>query len=146
MFAKYGKKMIANIFKKGNHYRFACYDMTMTILPAMLISFLGIFVNLGFLLAGMLEIVAGNEVVPLTVTALLRFVGWYYGVLFKVGFMTVLTEWKKIYSPAWEKILYTFTFPLFMFTYIPIAVVALFKDVEWKPIAHTVAKSIDEVR
>ena len=29
-----------------------------------------------------------------------------------------------------------FTFPIYMLTYIPIAFVAMFKKVEWKPIAH----------
>jgi ABC-type uncharacterized transport system permease subunit len=37
---------------------------------------------------------------------------------------------------ALKKILYTFTFPIFMFTYIPISAVALVKKVEWKPICH----------
>jgi len=41
-------------------------------------------------------------------------------------------------------VLYTFTFPLFIFTYIPIAIVALFRKIEWKPIAHTISKSIEE--
>ena len=33
--------------------------------------------------------------------------------------------------------LYTFTFPIFMLTYIPISLVALFsRKVQWKPIEH----------
>ena len=77
---------------------------------------------------------------------LLKSIGWYYGILFTLGFITTLTEWKKIHCPGWKKIAYTFTFPFFMFTYIPISIVALFKKVEWKPIAHTVVKSLDDVR
>jgi len=45
-----------------------------------------------------------------------------------------------------KKILYTFTFPIFMFTYIPIAIVALFKKVEWYPITHNIVKTLEEVR
>jgi len=41
--------------------------------------------------------------------------------------------------------LYLFTFPLFMATYIPIAVSAMFKKVEWKPIVHTADVSIEEL-
>ena len=37
-----------------------------------------------------------------------------------------------------------FTFPLFMLTYIPIALVALVKKAEWKPIKHTIAMSAEE--
>ena len=35
------------------------------------------------------------------------------------------------------KILYIFTFPLFIFSFIPAAFVALFKKVEWKAISHS---------
>lgn len=37
-----------------------------------------------------------------------------------------------------EKIAYTLTFPLFMLTYLPISLAALFMKVEWKPIHHSV--------
>ena len=53
------------------------------------------------------------------------------------GAATTITEWKKIAATTKQKILYTFTFPLFLFTYVPIAVVALVSKVEWKPIKHT---------
>lgn len=145
VFSKYGKTLISNIIK-GKQNRFSCFDMTMTIMPAMLISCASLIVNGLFYLAGILGILDGKEVIEVTTIALVRSFCWYYGLLFVIGFITTLTEWRKIYSPAWKKTLYTFTFPIFMFTYIPIAIVALFKEVEWKPITHTVAKSIDDVR
>lgn len=37
-----------------------------------------------------------------------------------------------------------FTFPLFMLTYIPIALVALVKKATWKPIAHTISVDVSE--
>ena len=40
------------------------------------------------------------------------------------------------HHPA-KKVLYTITFPIFMLTYIPISLVALFsRKVQWKPIQH----------
>ena len=63
-----------------------------------------------------------------------------------MGALTVVTEWKQIHAPAYKKIVYVFTFPMFMITYIPISIVALFKKVEWKPIHHGVSKTLDEVR
>ena len=33
-------------------------------------------------------------------------------------------------------------FPVFMITYMPIALVALFKRVEWKPIRHTSVENV----
>lgn len=77
--------------------------------------------------------------------AILKSFGWNYILMFMLGLITTLTEWKKINSPGWKKIGYTFTFPIFMITYLPISIVALFKEVEWKPIAHTVAKSLDDL-
>ena len=59
--------------------------------------------------------------------------------------VTTITEWKRINTTAPKKILYTVTFPLFIFTYIPLAIVALFLKIEWKPIAHTINKSIEEI-
>ena len=72
------------------------------------------------------------------------FGGFYLTLLF-FAVVTTITEWKRINTTAPKKILYTVTFPLFIFTYIPIAIVALFRKIEWKPIAHTINKSIEEI-
>jgi hypothetical protein len=32
-----------------------------------------------------------------------------------------------------------------MITYVPISLVALVKKVEWKPIAHSISKSVEEI-
>ena len=79
-------------------------------------------------------------------TLLETFVNSYFTLLL-VGAITTVSEWSKIFAPMRKKILYTFTFPFFMLTYIPITLVALFsKDVSWKPIYHTQAKGLDDVR
>ena len=76
--------------------------------------------------------------------------------LFVLGAVTVVIEWKSIRTsgeitmedmvlirlrttkvlsirkPGW-----ICTFPLFMFTYVPIAIAAFRKNVTWSPIAHT---------
>ena len=67
-----------------------------------------------------------------------------YLLLFVVGLITGITEWKKIHCSSFRKILSFFTFPLFMMTYIPISIHALFTKVEWKPIEHNVAISMAE--
>ncbi|UJL45237.1 glycosyltransferase family 2 protein [Virgibacillus sp. NKC19-16] len=141
----YGKDLIVNIFK-GNGNSFASYDMAMTIMPAMLIACASIVINGVFFFGGLFEIFDQQKIIQATTIAMLKSVGGYYGILFIIGFITIVTEWKKIHCPGWKKVAYTFTFPLFMFTYLPIAIAALFKDVKWKPIAHTVVKSIDDVR
>ena len=61
-----------------------------------------------------------------------------YLVMFVIGGITTVTEWRQIHTAAAKKILYAFTFPLFMFTYIPIAVSVLFRRTEWTPIEHRI--------
>lgn len=145
VFGKYGRTLVKNIFR-GKRNWFSCFDMTMTIMPAMLASSISMMVNGLFYLAVFLGLFNGKVIITATTMELLNSIGWYYGILFTLGFITTLTEWKKIHCSGWKKIAYTITFPVFMFTYIPISIVALFKKVEWKPIAHTVVKSLDDVR
>ena len=63
-----------------------------------------------------------------------------------IGGITLLTEWKKIHAPAHKKLLHLFTFPIFMLTYVPISVAALFIRVEWKPIVHSKSRSLAEIK
>ncbi|QFG01222.1 glycosyltransferase [Psychrobacillus glaciei] len=145
VFYKYGKDLIGNTFR-GKRNKFSCFDMTMMVMPAVLISSVCIVVNGLFYLAIFLGIFDGQEITHAASVGILYSISWYYGVLYILGLITTLTEWGKIHCSGWKKIAYTITFPLFMLTYIPISVVALFKHVEWKPIAHTVVKSLDDVR
>ena len=84
--------------------------------------------------------------IELTSQSLIMSLVNYYITLFVVGLLTMITEWKVIKCPVYKKVLYTFTFPFFLFTYIPISLAALFQKVEWRPIEHRVAKTLDEVR
>ena len=61
--------------------------------------------------------------------------------LFLFGAFTMAAEWKQIKGSAVKKLLYVFTFPLFMLTYIPISLAALVGKVEWKPIRHGLTKA-----
>ena len=62
-----------------------------------------------------------------------------YLTLFILGAITTVTEWRRIHTKAVKKVIYAFTFPLFMFTYIPISFAAFFCKGEWKPIEHRVS-------
>lgn len=61
------------------------------------------------------------------------------------GILTTVTEWKHIHAKTSDKIKYIFTFPIFMMTYIPIALIAVFKKVKWTPIKHDVVRSVSDV-
>jgi len=143
---RHGKDLFRNIFK-GKKNKFASFDMAMTIMPAMLLTCLTILVH-GFyyfaIALGLFDY--PTFILEATNSSALMTAAWFYGVLFIIASITTISEWNNIYCSNWKKIMYNFTFPIFMLTYIPIAVVALFKDVKWKPIHHTVSKSLDDVR
>ena len=64
-----------------------------------------------------------------------------YLTVFVLGVITTITEWDNIYCSATKKVWYAITFPVFMFTYIPIVIVSLFHNPAWQPIHHS--RSVD---
>ena len=66
--------------------------------------------------------------------------------MFSIGALTMATEWHRIRAGKREKIRSLFTFPLFLCTYIPIALTAVFRKFEWHPIAHTCAISTTQLQ
>lgn len=143
VFAKYGKTLFKSIFTKKS---FSCYDMLMTIMPALLLSLASVFINLVFLTVGLINIETYPEIISETSEAIIMSGVNSYLVLFILGLITTITEWKQINSTPMKKIKYIFSFPVFIFTYVPISIVALFRKIEWKPITHSIVKSIEEVR
>ncbi len=139
VFGKYGGKLIRGIF----HGSFACFDMSMAIMPAAILSFIGIGANLT---AIVLSIVAGYGLGAVLSSLGSLLVNSCLTVLI-IGSITTVTEWKRIYAPAWKKVLYNFTFPLFMLTYIPISFTALFtRRVGWRHIEHTRSATVADIR
>ncbi len=136
---KYNGKLLAGSFTKS----FACYDMLVTIGVAYILSFLGILGNLVFLILSLISADLSYMLMALQNIGSAIYIP--YVMLLVIGAITTLVEWKKIICPAGKKILYMFTFPLFMITYIPISIAALFKHVEWEPITHTVSKTVDDI-
>ena len=140
VFGGYGKKLVTTAVKKRS---FSAFDMMMNISPAMILSMLCILFNLGFLIAG--AVTADTALLNATVSSIFMTIFNFAAILFVFGTLTAITERKNIHCSTGKKILYCFTFPLFMLTYIPIAVVALFKKIEWKPIPHGVSKTVQEI-
>ncbi len=139
VFAAYGARLIKAIFKNRS---FSCYDMLMTIMPAMMITLIGVIFNSFFLVIGLLNSLP--HIVSISAVAILTSLGNFYTILFLFGLITTISEWGNINCKAHKKILYTFTFPLFIFTYIPLSIYALFRRIEWKPINHSISKNIEE--
>lgn len=138
---KYFFKMVKGIFTgKG----FACFDLAVATMIPLILTILGFGV---YVLAFVLGLIFFREDMMIVVKSLLEtFVNSYF-MLLGIGAVTTVSEWTKIFAPMQKKIAYTFTFPFFMLSYIPITIVALFsKNVTWKPIVHSQVKTLDDVR
>ena len=138
VFRNYGVKLIKGVFKGS----FSCFDMLMTIMPAMLLTLISIAINIIAIPIGIIN--HSNELMIL-VSILVKTVANFYGMFFLLGLITTITEADQIHCSKPKRVLYLFTFPLFMLTYVPIAIVALFRKIEWKPINHSVSKSLTEI-
>ena len=129
---------------RGGRRGLGCYDIFMTIAPGMLLAVLGGALNGLILLACVSAptFVVGR-VLSLTGHFLMEWLINFYLGMFLYGVLTVVSEWKAIRASSWQKLAYLVTFPLFMLTYVPISVAALFQKVEWKPIRHSSMAQID---
>lgn len=139
VFANYGGKLLKGVLKGS----FSCLDMFMTVMPAMLLTLLSVLINV---VAIPVAIAADAPETAILVQALIQTLVNFYGLFFILGLLTAITEWDQIHCVWYKKVLYLFTFPVFMLSYVPIAIIALFKKVEWKPIKHSVVRTLDEVR
>ena len=130
VFRGYGRRLLAGLFRGS----FSCFDMTMTIMPAFVLSALSVVSNL---ILGIYGAWVGDDLM-IAVKSIAQTLVNAYLMLFAIGAITTLTEWRHIRTSTAKKLLYLFTFPLFMATYIPIAIVSLFdRKVGWKPIEHS---------
>lgn len=140
VFGKYGKELFLSLFKKG---AFTIFDVIMTSFPAMLLS----TASLLLCVAGIIfAAVTGNPRIDEVIGTLISTILSSYTMLFAMGVLTGITERKRIKCPRGKKILYYFTFPIFLLSYIPICVVAPFAKVGWKPIEHSVSLSVSDVK
>ena len=197
---RYGGNLFKGIAcRKGG--RWACYDMFMTIAPAMLLTLVGVFMNLAFCLMGVVQLIGiassvqdvalqSSSLAVINANPIMGIIGLLTGSVFQgdtlsnvtadnlaiylsygearstivasftsflgcfvsfaaimllFGGLTTITEWKQIHAKPAAKIKAIFTFPLFMLTYVPIALVAVFSKVEWKPIKHNVVVNAAEI-
>ena len=145
VFAKYAGGLVKGIFTQSKGHRFACYDMLMTISPAMLLTIISVLFNAVILVLGLTGAMSTGVMIASSLSSISFCLLSYVAFMFMLGVLTTFVEWDQIHSTTSKKIRYMFTFPLFMLTYIPIALVALVKKAEWKPIKHTIAVSAEDI-
>lgn len=145
VFFTYSRHLLKAISK---FRRFAAYDLLMTIAPGMLLTLISLLANGTFIIVGMMShgFLATDAEIEMCIGSLLLTLGFMYVTFFAMGLLTTITEFRHIHCPAkWRIVANLFTFPLFMFTYIPLTVAALFLKVDWVPTPHDVSVTLDEV-
>ena len=144
VFFSYWRDLVRGIFK-GRF--FASYDMLMTMSPAMFLTIISVFVNLAYLIIGTASrgFIATQSELGACVGSIVTTLVSSYGMFFLMGLITTMSSASTSMRASWRIVTNLFTFPIFMLSYIPINVVALFKKVEWVPTKHDIAVNFDEV-
>ena len=145
VFAKCVKDLRTGMFTSSKGKKFACYDMFMTIAPGMLLTIVTVIFNLIIVIMGAMGMMSADYMVSSSINSIAFCLLNYTAFMFIIGIITMFVEWESFMAPTYKKLVYSFTFPFFMLTYIPIAIVALFKQPQWKPIDHSVDISIDSM-
>ena len=137
---------------KGFYQVFFTYGgqlgQAIVIAPATLLTLITLLSNGTFLVVGGLS--HGFLATDAEMQACLRSILITFGLMYVTGFMmallTTVIERKHIHCrPRWRVVTNLFTYPLFMFTYIPLTVSALFLKVDWVPTPHDISVTLDQV-
>ncbi len=140
---RYGPALLRGMLQ-GGRKGFSCYDILLTITPGVLLTAAGAVLQGAVALACLsAPVYIIKRILDLTTGWLWSGLVGFYGGMLLYGLLTVLSEWRHIKATPAQKLGYLVTFPLFMLTYIPVTVAALFQKVEWKPIAHKSLAQID---
>jgi riboflavin transporter FmnP len=116
----------------------------MTIAPGMLLTIVSIIFNAIILVMASMGLMSTGQMIASSASSIVFCLVNYMLFMFLFGVLTTFTEWDNIHTTSSNKVKYMFTFPLFMITYIPIAIAALFMKPEWKPIKHNIAVNVSE--
>ncbi len=129
---KYVRNVLRGLFQ-GGWGSYTCYEL-------LSLSFWGF--GLGGLTSVVTTLTAYLSLPPILflILSVISTLLAYFSMAF-VGLLTVIYEWRRIRATTREKILSVFTYPLFVVTFVPITLCAIFSKNKWEPIAHTVAIS-----
>ena len=129
VFSKYGKQLIAKCVRFRS---LKCFDMLMAYLPALILTIASVTADMGLLIAGL----ASGQDTSFVIRSIVRLLIQSYLGMLCLGGYTLCSEWDQIRTAPGRKLALVFTFPLFMYTYFPVALAAFGKRIQWKPIEH----------
>ena len=134
---KYTAALLRGLFHGKAWQRWTCFEnltLTMTGYGACTLS---------AVLAALLALMTAGAAGLIRCLALSA-AGMYMGLL-AMGAMTTLLERERIPGTLRQKLVSCLTFPVFMMTYLPVAVCACFCKFQWTPTSHTVAVGVDKM-
>lgn len=137
--AKRGGSMVKTMLCDGS---FACFDMLMCTIPAVVLTVISLVLNAAMFVVG---ITSARSQMDIFFASVLVSVVNSYATMYLLGAVTLLTEGRRIRCSRGKKIAYSFTFPIFVFSFGIAMLVAVFGNIEWKPIKHSVALSIGDM-
>ena len=144
VFWHYGARLAKGVVANPKGSRFACYDMLMTIAPGMLLTIVSVLFNGIIIALAATGMMSTGIMIASSISSIFFCLFNYLVFMFMFGVLTTFVEWDSIHAATGKKVLYMFTFPFFMLTYIPIALVALVKKCKWKPIQHSISVDVAE--
>lgn len=144
VFFHYAKGLARGVVKNPKGYRFACYDMLVTLAPGMLLTIISIVFNAAIIILATTGAMTVGVAIASSISSIFFCLFNFFMFMFVFGVLTTFVEWDSIRTTTAKKIKYMFTFPFFQFTYIPIALVALVKKATWKPIKHSISVDVAE--
>lgn len=129
IFRIYLSRLIKAVFSK----RFlSAFDTISSLASAYFISTLAVVINV---VASVILLALGTPPLDL-LSVIIPGVLFAYFALTLFSTAITISDWHRIRGSAAKKIFYIFTFPLFLFSFIPPALVTLVKPAQWKTIQH----------
>ncbi len=154
-FAKESGQLLKRLFKRVDasdkrpldvrfRERFMCYDMFFKYFPYALFSLVigGIYPLISLIYGVMAP--GRYDYSHMLWNIILYFATFYLGAIVN-GTLTVIRERKHVRCSLPKLILYVLCFPWFDLISVPLMLIALVKDVDWKPIPHEDSRSIKDL-
>lgn len=140
---RYGKGLIKSMFKDRSMF-LSRYDIFMFLAPSFLFNLVTVALSVLAIVLNIIDMQKASSMGPDVILSFISGLAGFYALNLVQGFIVVASEWNEIRATSGRKIASIFTYPLFMFTYIPISLVALFVRPQWNPIAHNKVDSLED--
>lgn len=129
---KEAPRLIRALFGRNRRIALSALDLMLSVLPALFLNLLTLAGNAVILSAA---VVNGEPLFPILSVMLSALPGAYFSFVL-LGLVTTFHARRRINAPPIRMLAATLTFPLFMFTYLPITLCAMIRPVRWEPIRH----------